>query len=238
MARLQAATSVLGMVACFQPTREDDDARRACLFDSSRVNNFESLDIGHYIVFYDNPSQPRALDSDCVPIHAAKGPIVELTELSIEIDPSYLPRRRVLFEEIETAVGVVYTGYLQHASAARVNAVTRAARRMFEALAYFRRSIQASRGERQTVVSLATAHEMLLTDSYAAGVTDRLARRVQLVLRGTPGTKRYQEAFRNLYGARGALVHSGAIGGAGVDLVTAQQGFVHVSCSWPDAWRD
>lgn len=101
---------------------------------------------------------------------------------------------------------------------------------MFEALAYFRRSVHASRGEWQTIVSLATGYEMLLTDHYGGGVTERLKRRVALVLRGVEGTRRYQAAFSDLYEARGALVHSGAIGKGDVDLVAAQQGFVHVFC--------
>jgi len=91
-------------------------------------------------VLFDNPSESKALDGDCVPIHSAKGAIAELTELSIEIDPSYLPRRHKLFGEIEGAVDEVYGRYLQQATGARDNASTRAALRMFEALAYFRRS--------------------------------------------------------------------------------------------------
>ena len=228
MSRLEAATSVLSMISCFQPRRDDDDARRARLFSSSKINNFESLDIRHYIVLYDNPSRHNALDGDCVPMHAAKGAIAELTELNVEIDPTYAPRRHVLFDAIEAAVGQVYTGYLEQVTGSRNNASTRAALRMFEALAYFRRSVHASRGEWQTMLSLATAYEMLLTDHYSAGVTDRLTRRVKLVLRGLSGTRSYQQAFSHLYTARGALVHSGATGQSGADLVTAQQGFVHV----------
>ncbi len=91
-------------------------------------------------MLFDNPSESKALDGDCVPIHSAKGAIAELTELSIEIDPSYLPRRHKLFGEIEGAVDEVYGRYLQQATGARDNASTRAALRMFEALAYFRRS--------------------------------------------------------------------------------------------------
>jgi hypothetical protein len=230
MSRLEAATSVLSMITCFQPRRDDDAARRGRLFSSSKINNFESLDIRHYIVLYDNPGQRNALDGDCVPMHAAKGAIAELTELSIEIDPTYLPRRDVLFNGIEAAVGEVYTRYLQQITGSRENASTRAARRMFEALAYFRRSVHASRGEWQTVVSLATAYEMLLTDHYSAGVTDRLARRVKLVLRGVAGTRSYQQAFSDLYAARGVLVHSGATGQGGINLVMAQQGFVQIFC--------
>lgn len=230
MGRIEAATSVLCMVACFQPRRDDEAARRARLWSTSRTNNFETLDIHHYIVLFDNPNERNALDGDCVPIHSAKGAIAELTELNVEIDPTYLPRRHKLFGDIEAAVDEVYGRYLQHVTGARDTASTRAARRMFEALAYFRRSVHASRGEWQTVISLATAYEMLLTDHYGGGVSERLKRRVALVLRGLEGTRRYQQAFSDLYEARGALVHSGAIGKGEVDLPLAQQGFVHIFC--------
>ena len=90
--------------------------------------------------------------------------------------------------------------------------------------------MHASRGEWQTIVSLATAYEMLLTDHYGGGVSERLKRRVARVLRGVAGTTRYQQALSDLCEARGALVHSGVTGKGKVDLVAAQQGFVHVLC--------
>ncbi len=230
MSRVEVATSVLSMVATFQPKRDEAAERAARLFSSSTTNNQETLDIRHYVVLFDNPNQRQWLDGDCVPIHAAKGAITELTELSIEIDPSYLPRRHVLFDAIEAAVGEVYTGYLRQVTGARNDAPARAARRMFEALGYFRRSFHASRSEWAAIVSLATAFEMLLTDHYSPGVTERLERRMRVVLRNVPGTRRYQKAFSELYGTRGALVHSGAADGTAVDMATAQQAFVRVFC--------
>ena len=61
-------------------------------------------------------------------------------------------------------------------------------------------------------------------------MSERLKRRVARVLRGVAGTTRYQQALSDLCEARGALVHSGVTGKGKVDLVAAQQGFVHVLC--------
>lgn len=70
---------------------------------------------------------------------------------------------------------------------------------------------------------------MLLTDRYESGVTRRLRSRTQVLLTGTPGTRRFQRAVGALYDARSEIVHSGrrAEAGAGVDLHLARQAFVH-----------
>lgn len=226
LSRVRAATAQMAMVSTFQSPNVD---RPSALFSSSRINNWETLDIHHYIVFADNPGRTGTLDGDCVPIHRGRGVgIVELSDLSIEIDPTYRGSRKTILA-IDAAIGLVFRGHLEHMWPRKRNARTRTNARLFESLRFFLRSFHLGGASWSATVSLATAFEMLLTDSYSRGVSGRLSRRLALVLRGIPGTRKYQSAFAGLYRARGNLVHAGADPGA-VDLKTAQQAFVHAFC--------
>lgn len=227
LSRVRAATAQLAMVSTFQSSTVD---RPSALFSSSRINNWETLDIHHYIVFADNPGRSGTLNGDCVPIHHGRGVgIVELSDLSIEIDPAYRGSRKTI-ASIDAAIGSVYRGHLEHMWPRRRDARTRTNARLFEALSFFLRSFHLGGASWSATVSLATAYEMLLTDSYSRGVSERLRRRLALVLRGVPGTRAYQAAFAGLYRARGNLVHAGSEAGE-VDLKAAQQAFVHAFCA-------
>jgi len=119
----------------------------------------------------------------------------------------------------------LYGGYLRHSvGARRENSLGRTHRKLFEAVSYFRRSYQSGGQGYTAVLSLATAFEMLLTDSYASGIALRLRRRMQLLLRGVPGTRRYQQAVEDLYYARNRTIHAGT--DERLDLHEARQAFV------------
>lgn len=225
LSRVRAAAAQLAMVANFQPSDPD---RPAAFLSSSRTNNFETLDIHHYIVFSDNPAQSNALDGDCVPIHARGTGIAELSDLSLEIDPAFRGRKATV-AKIDTAVGIVYGGHLSHMWHRRRNAQTRTCDRLFASLVFFLRSFHGGGRSWSAAVSLSTAFEMLLTDSYSTGATARLARRLGLVLRGISGKAGYENAFASLYRARSDLVHAGTEP-TSLDLHIARQAFVHGFC--------
>ena len=223
--RIRAATAQLAMVSAFQQPEPD---RLSSLLSSSRINNWQTLDINHYLVFSDHPRLPRQLAGECVRLSGRGSRLVELSDLSIEIDPDYRGARKII-AAIETAVAIVYRGHLQHMWPERRDVRNRTCDRLFESLLYFLRSFHGRGQSWPATVSLATAFEMLLTDSYSDGVSKRLARRLKLVLRGTRGTRRYQEAFGVVYKARGDLVHAGAEP-TDLDLHRAQQAFVLAFC--------
>jgi hypothetical protein len=222
LSRVRAATAQLAMVSTFQA---GDPDRPSYLFSSSRTNNWETLDIHHYIVLWDNPGHPGTLDGDCVPIHSRGSRVVELSDLSIEIDPNFRGRRATI-AKIDSAVGEVYRGHLAHMFRRNRNARTRTYDRLFASLAYFLRSFHSGGRSWSAAVSLATAFEMVLTDSYSAGVGDRLVRRLALVLHGIVGKSDYVDALTALYEARSDLVHAGT-DPTDLDLRTSQQAFVH-----------
>jgi hypothetical protein len=225
LSRVRAATARLAMISTFQSSEPDRPSR---LFSSARTNNWETLDIHHYIVFYDNPARGGTLDGDCVPVQSRGSRIVELSDLSIEIDPAFRGRRATM-GKIDAAVAAVYRGHLAHMWRRRRNAQTRTYDRFFASLSYFLRSFHNEGRSWAAAVSLATAFEMILTDQYSGGATRRLERRLGLVLRGIAGRLAYETAFAELYAARGDLVHAGTEP-TGLDLHVAQQAFVRAFC--------
>ena len=209
LARLRAVTALLGMLAALQP---DEASRSETLFSSRQLNNWQTLDIHHYIVLYNTYRRRGDLTGDCVPIHAARTAVVDASELNIDLDARFWSaRRKSLADTTYDAVDRVYRGYLAHGRNYGSNdARARVYRKLFDSMGYFKQSFSRAEHDWRAIVSLATAWEMLLTDSYADGVSKRLPRRARLLLRGVRGTTRFQQAVRDTYSARSEIVHGGA----------------------------
>lgn len=221
LGRLRAITSAVVMLAALQPANIN---RAASVFSSSRINNWETRDIHHYLVLSD--THAKALNGRAIPIHQRRQ-VGELSDMAVDIDPRFWQRRKAEADAVHQAVDALYAGYLSHSvGRGTENTLGSTYRKLFEAVTYFRRSCQGDSESWTAVVSLATAFEMLLTDSYEPGIALRLRRRTQALLRGVPRTRTYQAAVEDLYYARSATVHSGEV--PGIDLSIARQAFVLV----------
>ncbi len=226
LSKLRASTAMISMLACLQPDAGDTSTGGLALLSSSQINNFQTLDLKHYIVLFSAPSRKR-LAGDCVPIFVRTPALTEISDLGIELDPRFWKRRRASAVAIDEAVRVVHAGYLKHSMGHTGNSVRgRACRKLFEALVFFRRAFHRTDNQWAGIISMAIAFEMILTDSYAKGVTARIIRRSKLCLRGVHGARKYAAAVKELYEARGAVVHSGSTS-AKVDLAIVRQAFVH-----------
>lgn len=191
------------------------------------INNFQTLDIKHYIVLHASAAKKRVLDGDCVPMHLQPAALAEVSELGFDFDPGHWGRRTKAAGRIYEAVRRVHAGYLKNSVGSQRDATLgRLYRKLFDSLVYFRRSFHHSDDNWSNYVGLAVAFEMLVTDSYAPNVNERIVRRVRLLLRGTRGINIMVEAVDNLYKARGGIVHTGNTKTA-VDLSLARQAFVH-----------
>lgn len=222
LGRLRMVTSAMVLLAALQPRREE---RAAGLFSSSKVNNWQTLDIHHYIVLSDQRRR-SLLHGAAVPIHNQRR-VSELSDLAIDVDPRYWHRRAATSRAVYEAARDLYAGYLRHSVGThKEDALGRTYRKLFEAMTYFRRSYHGEGETWSAVVSLATAFEMLLTDAYQPGVRARLVRRTAVLLKGVRGTRRYQAAVEGLYEARSITVHLGRE--PRLDLYDARQAFVLV----------
>jgi len=224
VSKLRQATTLVAMLATLQPTVEEGGER---VWSSSSINNFQTLDIRHYMVLFNAPTKRRELHGDCVPMHLSAPALAELSDLGIELDPRRWRRLKRLADRIHEAVDSVYSGYLQYSFGAdRESVHGRVYRKLVETTSFFRRSFHRSDMNWSAVVSLAVAFEMLLTDGYAPNVKTRVVRRTRRLLRGVAGTRTYTKAVEDLCSARGAIVHTGSTQQK-VDLHNARRAFVH-----------
>lgn len=208
-ARLRAVTALLAMLAALQPS---EASRGESLFSSSHVNNWQTLDIHHYIVLYNTLRRGGELSGDCIPIHSTRAIAIDASDLNIDLDSTYWSRRRQdTADRLHDAVDHVYGGYLMYGRhRIKGDARSRVYRKTFDSLSYFKQSFSRSDHDWRATVSLATAFEMLLTDTYREGVTARLQRRTKILLSGVRGRAGYEQAVTDVYAARSEIVHSGA----------------------------
>lgn len=216
LGRLQVITASIVMLCALQPTNED---AAASIFSSSNTNNWETRDIRHYLLLHDQTG--KYLGGRAVPIHKRRQ-VDELSDLSVDLDPRHWNRRPVVANRIFSAMQQLHAGYLEHSIGVKnEDARGLTYRKLFDAVYYYRRSF---RDDWTSSISLATAFEMLLTDRYERGVTERLRRRTALLLKGVRGTRGFQQSVVEVYEARSATVHRGVA--ASQDHANARVAFV------------
>lgn len=204
MNRVQSIVGLLSLLAALQPATSD---RVGYLMSSSRMNNWETLDIHHYLALYDAPARKTELAGDCVPVHGGRMEVSELAALGFDIDPTYWRRQVTLGTDMQAQVEKLYLAQLQLKLAGKkLNAQGRTINRMFGSLQMFRRSFANSTDDWTGRVALSTAFEMLLTDHYG-GVRATLASRSKELMRGQRGTRAMQQAIGDLYVSRSEFVH-------------------------------
>jgi hypothetical protein len=223
MRRVRSASGLLAMLAAFQPPTT---SRAARYFSTSTINNRETLDIHHYVTLANHPQIHGRLEPDIVPINADREQVYELSDLGVQLDPSYRRWRDDLFTRIEAAVEMVHRTYVETEVRGLRGGRAQLARKLFTSMDYYRRSFRRAAGSWATAVTLATAMEMLLTDGWEGlGVADRMTRRARILLRGVRGTRALQEALGDLYNVRSEFVHHGS-SDAGYDLALVRQAYV------------
>jgi hypothetical protein len=206
--RLKLATALLFMLAALQ---ERFHPSRVSTFGSTlRINNFQTLDIKHYLLFEPRPGKSSSLEGRCIPMNVSRAELAELSTLNIEIDPRAWRRRPPLVGKLCASLTAVERGYLRHNVGHKtLTTHGRVYRKLFDSLSYFRASFRRTGNPGEQIVNLAIAFEVLLTDYYAPGVTERLCRRLPLALGKAPQKEALCESLSHLCKARNEIVHEG-----------------------------
>jgi len=192
-------------------TKHIDDDKAPTWSSTAKINNFQTLDIKHYLVF-ERPIRAwrKSLSLSCVPMNASRTELAELSDLNVEIDPREWRRTPLVAGRVQAAISKVETTYVRFCVGSGSNSTTaNVMRKLHTSLMYFKRSFRSRSSEAESIVALAIAFEILVTDYYADNLKKRIARRVKLALRGVRGTTELQKAVADLFGARGAIVHGG-----------------------------
>jgi hypothetical protein len=221
--KLKIATTLLLMLNAFQ---DFESSKEGLLFDSSRTNNWETLDIHHYILFYPKPNSER-LSGDCIPMNSKSATLAELSAVPATLDPKFWKRRIPWSSELTRALDHVGQSYLKYSiGKPKNNPKSRAYRKFFRSLEFYRKSYRTTDDEGDAAVYLTTAFEILLTDTYGRGIAQKIHERASILLKGIKGNRKLKKAVGELYVARSKYVHAGEASD-GVDLKTARVAFVH-----------
>jgi len=224
MTKIKTATACLLMLNAVQKHKA---SRAGFNLSSSRVNNWETLDIGHYLVLYPKPYK-RILIGDCTPMNVAQATLAELSEVSAELDPRFWQHRTTMAMEIVDSLLAVEAGYLKHCiGIRRTGAKRQLFRKAFKSIEFYKRSCRHKDDSGEAIVCMAVAFEILLTDFYARGVTAKIVDRVKLLLKGTPGVRKFVESVSDLFSCRGEYLHSGYISNA-VDIAICRMAYIYV----------
>lgn len=226
--KIRSAASVLLMLhALSLETEGPTDKFRS----SFHVNNFQTLDIRHYLIGEGLPT--GAISTRRVPMNVSPLDLARLSDVAATISTEAMGTSRMKrFEaQIVAALKTVERGYFQHVNlTSKSKAQARFYKRLVTALDWFRQSFGSHANESEAIVALAVAFETLLTDSYQPGVAERIIRRVGICLKGFPGIAEYRQSVMEVYYARGSIVHTGELGQA-ANVTKAQAAFARCFCS-------
>jgi hypothetical protein len=219
--KLEICTTLVFMLSALEPIREEPSL--GAVGSSSRINNWQTLDINHYVVLEHGLGPTPSLTARRIPMNVKRTELTNLCDLHVEIDPRH-SKPGILIRLIK-ALTRIENGFTKFAVGPDRNDVeARVYRKLFEALGFFRRSFHSKARAGEPAVFLATAFEMLLTDSFSSGVKTRLSRRYALATRGDPEEKALIDTVEILYDRRSEVVHQGRVDGS-LDIRAAQKAF-------------
>lgn len=222
MLHLERACSLIFMLSALE---NGFVKREQHLFSTSRVNNWATQDIYHFVVLEPKPHSLRHFLSKCIPMNYRATELAELSNVNVEVNLISWARRRPIMSRICRVLADVERGYLHsNMLSDGFSPKGRALQKIMTALRYFRRSFRYTSAE-DDIVNMTIALEVLLTDSYAPQIGARLRERAALLLNGHPRKKACVEAVEAIYDARNQAVHTGTRT-IPVDLPTVREAFV------------
>lgn len=234
--KIRTAASCLLMLHALSVEKSDPVEK---FHATSNVNNWETLNIRHYLIGENLRGRPMGLRR--VPMNVSALELARLSDVAAVISTDELSTARMkrLSTAIMTALKTVEQGYFRHVNLSSKDKVQkRLYKRFVTALDWYRQSFGSRINESEAVVAIAVAFETLLTDAYQRGVADRIERRLGLCLKGVPGVDSYKQAVLALYHARSEIVHNGSLGQQ-ANLVAAQAAFArcfHMLISRLEGW--
>ncbi len=227
--KLRIAASIVVMLHALDTEYADSIDR---LQTSAAVNNFETLDIRHYLIAEAPIEGKNDITFRRVPMNVSALDLARLSDLAVALSTRTLStaRMRHFKNLVVPAAKIVEQGHFQHVNLWSGDDVRRRVfRRLVTALDWYRQSFGSRIRESEAIVSLAVAFETLLTDYYAPGVTERIIRRVGLCLRGMHGVSVYKAAVEAISHTRGEIVHTGQMTNQ-ADIRRAQAAFARCFC--------
>lgn len=222
--KVQISTALLLFLAALE---RGIRGRKAPSWTGSRsANNWQTLDIHHYLVYQASGRPGRRYAGQRIPMNVDTTDLSEVSGVGIDFNPYAWKKRPAITSRLVSALSDVERGYLQHVMVDPDDGIAgRVFRKLFSSLGYFRRSFRPLSRYEDRCVNIAVAFETLLTDSYGAP-RETITRRAEIALKGVPNADLLRRSARNIYVARNSIVHTGAVK-TRADLKNAQRAFTH-----------
>ena len=226
--KLKIAKSLILMLSVLGKTSEEFDGMKK--FSSSQLNNWETLDIKHYLVFQVQVDNEQDLEGFCVPMNFNRSALAELSSLKIELYIHEWKDKTNVLQEVESALRKVESGYISNCINFQKNrqetVKSRVYRKIFDSIKYFERSFRDKSEIEDSIVNLAISFECLVTDFYAKTVQKRIVRRARIALESVPNFEIFHTSVNDLYISRSEIVHQGRTV-MNPDLMNCRKAFVH-----------
>lgn len=205
-----AATLIMMLAALIKDGRSIKSENTAT---SAVVNNWETLDIRHYLIGEARLSENDPIEFRRIPMNLNALELAQLSDVPVTLNTTTLAVASVRKDKknLETAMKYVQQAYLEHVNLSSGMALRkRVYLRISKSLDWYRRSFGSRHSTHERVVALAVAFETLLTDSFAKGTDSRLERRVGICLKGKQGISSAKKAVVKIVHHRNEILHTGS----------------------------
>jgi hypothetical protein len=192
------------------------------LGSSTSINNFQTLDFKHYLVFQVPGNKSKSLRLDCIPLFPRQKVDMESTSVEVEIHPKEWQNRSTTLSRLEKALRHLQEGYLSHWIAN--NKEKKIFGKIYSSLRFFRRSFHHSNLKEEKVVNLAIAIESLLIDTRVSNIKGEILHRLNKILKHKKGKRHMLISVKWLYEYRNKVVHQGTLDGH-LDIVNARKAY-------------
>jgi len=221
-----AATLVMMLSALIE---DAGHSQSAYLETSSEINNWQTLDIRHYLVGEARQAKSEAIEFRRIPMNLNALELAQLSDVPVTLNTTILKKRGVAKQRqaLEGAMQHVQDAYLRHVNLSTGTGLKeRVYLRISKSLDWYRRSFGSRHSTHERIVALAVAFETLLTDNYARGTDTRIERRVGICLKGKHGVASAKTAVLNIIHHRNEILHTGSSSQES-DILKAQAAFAH-----------
>lgn len=220
------------VAACYVLSVNKSSSSKFNVFNSSSVNNFETLDFKHFLLFESRSN--KEYEALCVPWFVKNNERIELSDLNIMYGIGASSKTRLvkrLINDTNEAFEFIENQYLLKLFSDKTDVF----KKIYLSLYYFKKSFTASSTKEFAIISLAMAFEILLTDEYMTPLIYYIIERVDCLLYGNRRKRNYVDSVLKICKIRGECVHTGSVvidGDTLKDLMLyAQKAFVEVLVS-------
>lgn len=176
--------------------------RVGSLFSTKTTNNWETLDIKHFLTVTSNN---RIGVINCIPIHYKYSMIYENMHMNIDLKP----RKKSLHlweQEAINSIDALYEGYLRFL--VTKNKIYAIYYRIANSLGYFRRSVKAVNKE-DKAININIAFETLLLDMHEPNKRQKMLSRIWQALKGKINKRDNLKNLEEAISERNDVVHAG-----------------------------